>query len=190
MIRRTFARSIRVTYGFECRMLCEETCQSQVCSRPTGSVCRSHDAKVPVVESASITAWKPSSQPTRESLNQFERGRPRGPERGPASHVPPLFHTRRELTKHLPIQTVTLASTHARGPSKISQTNDKPKWDGMKAVGCGRPQREEPMLRNGWALFALYFAVSGVSFAAEKKGDSYARIDTHPMCTRIPNGFE
>jgi len=47
------------------------------------------------------------------------------------------------------------------------------------------------MLRNGWVSFALYFAVSALSVAEEKKGDSYARIDTHPTCTRIPPlGFE
>ena len=38
------------------------------------------------------------------------------------------------------------------------------------------------MLRNGWVSFALYLAVSGVSFAEEKKADPYARIDVHPDC--------
>ena len=42
------------------------------------------------------------------------------------------------------------------------------------------------MLRNGWALFALYFAVSGVSVAEEKKADPYARIDLHPDCVKDP----
>jgi hypothetical protein len=42
------------------------------------------------------------------------------------------------------------------------------------------------MLRNGWVSFALYFAVSGVSVAEEKKADPYARIDLHPDCVKDP----
>ena len=38
------------------------------------------------------------------------------------------------------------------------------------------------MFRTSWVFSALYLAVSGVSFAEEKKADPYARIDLHPYC--------
>ena len=38
------------------------------------------------------------------------------------------------------------------------------------------------MFRTSWVFSALYLAVSGVSFAEEKKADPQARIDLHPDC--------
>jgi hypothetical protein len=53
------------------------------------------------------------------------------------------------------------------------------------------------MFRASWVFSALYLAVSGVSFAEEKKADPQARIDLHPDCVAVtpPNlldncGFE
>ena len=41
------------------------------------------------------------------------------------------------------------------------------------------------MFRTSWVFSALYLAVSGLSFAEEKKADSYTRIDLHPDCVAI-----
>jgi len=45
------------------------------------------------------------------------------------------------------------------------------------------------MFRTSWVFSALYLAVSGVSFAEEKKADPQARIDVHPDCTMVPGNL-
>jgi|SRR5262252_5563641 len=57
----------------------------------------------------------------------------------------------------------------------------------MVLAGFGRKstKRRGPMFRTSWVFSALYLAVSGVSFAEEKKANSHTRIDVHPDCVVV-----